>query len=116
MFLMTLGSCGVANYFGEGAETEAQFQDPFRRPHPDSVRPDAKSHRHRQEEPIRRASICKSGMRNIRPADQMWPVEAFSLTRKTSSYVFSACLFERSILRVSKNILTRKYFKVIFLP
>ena len=54
-----LGSCGVANCFGEGAEAEAQFQDPFRRPHPDSVRPDAGSHRRCQEEPIRRASICK---------------------------------------------------------
>jgi hypothetical protein len=37
--------------------------------------------------------LFKAGMHIIRPAGQMWPAEAFNLTREAQNFVYLACFF-----------------------
>jgi len=47
---------------------------------------------------IKPIKYFKSGMHNIRPAGQMWPVEAFNLGRKTLNFVYFAFFFGKNTL------------------
>jgi hypothetical protein len=40
----------------------------------------------------------KSGMHNIRPVGQMWPVEALYPACKAHDFAYLACLFPKNIL------------------
>ncbi len=51
-------------------------------------------------------SHSKAGMRKIRPAGQMWPVQAFNRARKTPNFVYLACFFDKNTLWMCYNQLT----------
>ncbi len=103
------GSRGVANYFGESLEEKTQFQNPFRRPHSDPVRPDAESQRRRQEESIRRTSIRKSDMLDLLPVGQMWPLKFL-----IGPELQSLCKFS-SLNKITVFIIQNNFSPLIFI-